>query len=313
MDDQVTNTMEKGSVSIETSDSVPLKPNNNKLMVKLKISKKSHGGSGGGGGGGGGGGDGSDQHVCPVCSKGFTSGKALGGHVRIHMKANKNGGRYKKISKRQPRNNNNNNIRKKIPIMAAVAAAETQHESHGSEEKVSCCICKKDFKSLKSLFGHMRNHPERNWRGIRPPPSDKNSCCSSVSENDEAVVVDQIKGSASDLLKSLPKWTTTTKRFEKSTRSDHANNADADTDTEDEITEAAYCLMKLSRGNSFELDNTKTHKTPLKTSFYTKHPKTTPLKDEAKQYYTKNNKTQQLDFDLNEPYIGEDPDDSDSE
>ncbi|MBA0762348.1 hypothetical protein Gotri_011982, partial [Gossypium trilobum] len=199
--------------------------------------------------GGGGGGDGGDQHVCPVCSKGFTSGKALGGHVRIHMKANKNGGRYKKISKRQPRNNNNNNIRKKIPIMAA---------------------------------------------------------------NDDAVVVDQIKGSASDLLKSLPKWTTTTKRFEKSTRSDHANNSDADTDTEDEISEAAYCLMKLSRGNSFELDNTKIHKTPLKTSFYTKNPKTTPLKEEAKQYYTKNNKTQQLDFDLNEPYIGEDSDDSDS-
>ncbi|PPS04180.1 hypothetical protein GOBAR_AA16493 [Gossypium barbadense] len=263
--------MEKGSDSIETSDSVPLKPNNNKLMVKLKISKKRYGGSGGGGGDGGG------QHVCPVCSKGFTSGKALGGHVRIHMKANKNGGRYKKISKRQPRNNNNNNIRKKIPIMAAVAAAETPHESHGSEEKVSCCICKKDFKSLKSLFGHMRNHPERNWRGIRPPPSDKNSCCSSVSENDEAVVVDQIKGSASDLLKSLPKWTTTTKRFEKSTH------------------------------------NTKIHKTPLKTSFYTKNPKTTPLKEEAKQYYTKNNKTQQLDFDLNEPYIGEDSDDSDNE
>lgn len=307
MDDQVTNTMEKGSVSIETSDSVPLKPNNNKLMVKLKISKKS---SGGGGGVGEGGGEGGDQHVCPVCSKGFTSGKALGGHVRIHMKVNKNGGRHRKISKRQPRSTNNNNIRQKIPIMAAVAAAGTPC---GSEEKVSCCICKKDFKSLKSLFGHMRNHPERNWRGIRPPPSDKNSCCSSVSENDEAVVVDQIKVPASDLLKSLPKWTTTSKRFEKSARSDHTNNAAADTDTEDEITEAAYCLMKLSRGNSFELDNSEKHKTPLKTGFYTKNPKTTPLKEEAKQYYSKNKKTQQLDFDLNEPYIGEDSDDSDSE
>lgn len=121
-------------------------------------------------------------------------------------------------------------------------------QGNNEKEKVSCCICNKDFRSMKSLFGHMRNHPERSWRGIRPPPSDKNSCCSSVCENDAAAqmeVVDQTeKGgsgmSSDDLLKSLPKWTNTYKRCGKFTSDDDDN----------QITEAAYSLMKLARGDA---------------------------------------------------------------
>ena len=239
MDDQVTYTMgSKERISIETSNSAPLKPN--KLMVKLKISKNSFQNSYGG----------SNQHVCPVCSKGFTSGKALGGHIRIHM--SKSGSRHKKISKHQPKSNakskkNNSNM------------ASIDDQNQENNEKVSCCICNKDFKSMKSLFGHMRNHPERNWRGIRPPPSDKNSCCSSVSENEEAFsaveVVDQVKGSSSvsDLVKSLPNsWSNTNKRLDKSSSSlDHDEE-------DDEVPVAAYCLMKLSRGHSFDWNHYKT-------------------------------------------------------
>ncbi|GMH27775.1 hypothetical protein Nepgr_029618 [Nepenthes gracilis] len=55
-------------------------------------------------------------------------------------------------------------FRNKTAYPDAVAAA-TRRSNH------SCCVCGKSFSSIKAVHGHMKWHPEREWRGMLPPMS----------------------------------------------------------------------------------------------------------------------------------------------
>ncbi|KAE9456519.1 hypothetical protein C3L33_11473, partial [Rhododendron williamsianum] len=120
-----------------------------------------------------------EPRVCHVCNKGFSSGKALGGHMRVHVQASK--------EEQQMKHND---------------------DSAHAGNRAICSLCGKNFPSMKSLFGHMRCHPEREWRGIQPPPPPAPAVAKNSSP--ASSVSDQI-----DLAESLRGWSSTAKRGRK--------------------------------------------------------------------------------------------------
>ncbi|KAF8107526.1 hypothetical protein N665_0120s0046 [Sinapis alba] len=89
-----------------------------------------------------------EKHVCCACGKSFTSGKALGGHKRLHML------RTRKFSMVRPK---------------MVSAGLVGRYDERGDFEVDCCVCHKKFTSKKALYGHMRFHPDRGWKGVLPP------------------------------------------------------------------------------------------------------------------------------------------------
>lgn len=51
------------------------------------------------------------------------------------------------------------------------APKQARLEPAGEDAVIKCAVCDREFPSWKSLFGHMRSHPERPWRGAFPPPA----------------------------------------------------------------------------------------------------------------------------------------------
>ncbi|KAJ9172324.1 hypothetical protein P3X46_015573 [Hevea brasiliensis] len=204
-----------------------------KLCIKIKIpnnttyTTRKPGGEGGGVEGVSGSGDLQGQpagyRVCEYCGKTFSSGKAWGGHKRHHLKLmkNNNGKETQEASNIEMKKHKHGGSNRCNTIKAGDVTI--------SGGKPICCLCGKTFLSTNSLFGHMRYHPDRDWKGIRPPPPPplfpKNQIISSALE--------KVSDSSIDLLDSLSGgWQKKGKRG---------------TCASDLIPEAAYSLLTLSR------------------------------------------------------------------
>ncbi|GAB4845839.1 hypothetical protein Ancab_024843 [Ancistrocladus abbreviatus] len=203
------------------------------------------------------------KRICSICDTVFSSGKALGGHMRVHVQFHKSNDlseiplpklKLKKVkrsllvagedSKRKWRNYNSKDYNLRDLIMR--------------NGRPTCSLCNKTFPSPKSLFGHMRCHPERQWRGMLPPPppppfrppvATKNSSSSTVSDTTSKAIrrEDQFDSTATtpttsaaaaaatsgpvivvDLLQSISGWSMTAKRGRKSLISSSSAAAEND-------------------------------------------------------------------------------------
>ncbi|XP_073030771.1 uncharacterized protein [Primulina eburnea] len=51
------------------------------------------------------------------------------------------------------------------------AGGSGKQKAEGGMPPVPCPICGREFMSEKALFGHMRSHPNRGYKGVHPPPA----------------------------------------------------------------------------------------------------------------------------------------------
>ncbi|XP_010477843.1 PREDICTED: zinc finger protein ZAT1-like [Camelina sativa] len=208
------------------------------------------------------------KFVCKFCYKTFPSGKALGGHIRIHSNENSvDSDRYNRVKKKKRLVDQREKqvcckrCRKKFVSLKALRAHMVCHcegekmlqgsqsdtdesetssaplrkrsrrvmMAHKHKQQFFCKICDKGFASLKAISAHMACHSE----------GEKMLIDDSQSDDTDSETSSALKRS---------------KRVMRRSNSESFSNGSLsfDSDIDQEVGEGAYLLMVLSRGSSFK-------------------------------------------------------------
>ncbi|OAY47551.1 zinc finger protein 84 [Manihot esculenta] len=202
------------------------------------------------------------KHVCKFCSKSFSCGRSLGGHMRSHMindiSAQADGSKLtKKKLPSLPSNNGANNNTNSTET-AGYGLRENPKKTwrladHSSEDtsllEKFCKECGKVFQSWKALFGHMKCHSLEKEKFSNNNSLEEQQD-SWTSGNNQKLVMD----SQSDNEIAAPNRRKRSQRrirymgAANSSSLSFANNASSSvSEIEQEQEEVAMCLMMLSR------------------------------------------------------------------